>query len=355
MYQNFKYDLFTKIFAGFQQACMNKFDSSGKIFDAYAAWGVQGICLESGIKTIGYPGKKWGAIGDGKHTTTRYGEDAVPPPLPSDAKPAVIAARKKSLGVLFRNWHPGPLGFQVVSDAMFYYYSAAMLRAVATIQAVEAQHTSDKAALRSALASRWEKQPITVLRTDLPSPVHCKPEECRVETPPSCMNVEKPTFGKHQIFLLPMNATMNPYREHYDASKEGWSMNVKDEGKGNLVPAEEAHLEGCAHLDHCAGWNGNGKRAGWATFRLPRMDVGRIVVCSPIGKKGAEQFINGQVHFVFNGVEMPTPTKANAIWGKCVELQKKFNGPVNDIRGHCHLGVHIDSDSNVQISHIITQ
>ena len=31
---------------------------------------------------------------------TRYGENEVSP-------------RKDSLGVVFRNWHPGPLGFQV--------------------------------------------------------------------------------------------------------------------------------------------------------------------------------------------------------------------------------------------------
>ena len=49
------------------------------------------------------------------------------------------------------------------------------------------------------------------------------------------------------------------------------------------------------------------------------------------------------------------PTKANVVFGKCIELQKKFNGPVNDIRGHCHLGVWIDSTSNIKISHIITQ
>ena len=37
---------------------------------------------------------------------------------------------------VFRNWHPGPLGFQVVSDAIAYYYLKAMLKALAMIAEV---------------------------------------------------------------------------------------------------------------------------------------------------------------------------------------------------------------------------
>lgn len=40
----------------------------------------------------------WGVVGDGYHNTTRYGE------LEEDE------GRKESLGVVLRNWHPGPLG-----------------------------------------------------------------------------------------------------------------------------------------------------------------------------------------------------------------------------------------------------
>ena len=45
--------------------------------------------------------------GIGMHVTTRYGEHDIPEPLGSDASAAEIEARRKSLGVLFRNWHPG--------------------------------------------------------------------------------------------------------------------------------------------------------------------------------------------------------------------------------------------------------
>jgi hypothetical protein len=65
----------------------------------------------------------WGNSGDCQHTTTRYG------------KTDEGGAREKSLGVLWRNWHPGPLGFQMVSDAFGYLYMDAMLRAFDLIEA----------------------------------------------------------------------------------------------------------------------------------------------------------------------------------------------------------------------------
>jgi hypothetical protein len=66
--------------------------------ERYAKFGANGINLEQGLKAGAYKGKVWGAVGDGMHKTTRYGE--------SDD---VLEARKQSLGVVFRNWHPGPL------------------------------------------------------------------------------------------------------------------------------------------------------------------------------------------------------------------------------------------------------
>ena len=68
--------------------------------------------LKHGMKKA--PG--WGEVGDGIHTTTRYGE------LETDA-------RKKSLGVFYRNWHPGPLGFQVVADAIAWRLASAGVEA----------------------------------------------------------------------------------------------------------------------------------------------------------------------------------------------------------------------------------
>ena len=70
-----------------------------RLAERYAKFGANGINLDPGLKASGiYGGKVWGAVGDGRHNTTRYGED-----------PSVTEERRKSLGVVFRNWHPGPL------------------------------------------------------------------------------------------------------------------------------------------------------------------------------------------------------------------------------------------------------
>jgi len=74
---------------------------------AYARWGANGINLEAGLRAGPYAGKVWGAIGDGIHNTTRYGDDVL-----------VTKKRRDSLGVVFRNWHPGPLVSCLISVAL---------------------------------------------------------------------------------------------------------------------------------------------------------------------------------------------------------------------------------------------
>ena len=317
------------------------------LFDAYAKWGLNVVCLQSGLKTTKYVGKKWGAVGDGLHSTTRYGDLAVPPPLPASASKADIAARRKSLGVVFRNWHPGPLGFQAVADAIAYYYHLAIARALANIRSQVAIDGSAKA-----LRKRWPQKPPRVTTSMLPPPLICDPKICALGSPPSCMNVELPTFGKHQIFSLPMKHDMNPFKaKHYDSHSKGWQMEVSPD-KNLVPPDEQKYGKICAHSDRCAGWHSLGKASGWITFRLPRMDRGRIIVCSPAGKKGVEAFLTAGVQWFFNDQEL-TVTKKNVVFGKCLEVMSAFAGQVNDKRGHCHLGV--VSERPISISHVISQ
>jgi hypothetical protein len=164
------------------------------------------------------------------------------------------------------------------------------------------------------------------------------------------MNVELPTFGRHQIFSLPMDNDMNPYRkEHYDASATGWTLTVDRDV--NLVPDEERKYKECAHADRCAAWTSEGTASGWITFRLPRMDRGRIVVCAK-GKAGGQALLDDDVQFYFNDMLL-TPTGDNVVYGKCLEVMSEFVGGVNDGLGHCHLGV--VSSTSIAISHVISQ
>ena len=98
----------------------SQYNGDQKLKDAYRKFGYTVWSpLGSLYKHTSWKGKKWGEIGDSLHNTTRYGE-----------LPNVSETRRKSLGVVFRNWHPGPLGFQMISDAFAYYYAGAMLKAL---------------------------------------------------------------------------------------------------------------------------------------------------------------------------------------------------------------------------------
>ena len=118
----------------------------------------------------------WGYVGDGYHETTRYGEDEEDD------------ARKSSLGVVMRNWHPGPMGFQLTSDAFVYTYTLAVMKALDLIEADMNAGNDPR--------DKWaaSERPL-LMKGDLPAPKACDPEYCVVDEAPGCLNYELPTFG----------------------------------------------------------------------------------------------------------------------------------------------------------------
>lgn len=80
--------------------CGSKQDAA--LLRAYGPFGANVLCMANGIAQRGYRGKVWSAVGDNLHNTTREGD-----------RLATNDPRRQSLGVVWRNWHPGPLLFQV--------------------------------------------------------------------------------------------------------------------------------------------------------------------------------------------------------------------------------------------------
>eukprot|EP00466_Bigelowiella_natans_P018818 jgi/Bigna1/81206/fgenesh1_pg.78_\ len=274
--------------------CAAAIDENGFLLNAYGQYGVNIVCLQNGISQVaGYPGKKWGAIGDGFHTTTRYG-------APSN----VTDVRRRSLGVVFRNWHPGPLGFQVVSDAFSYHYTYALLRAVEKIT----QFLNENAGDKSKLSGRWPRGKRVLTIEELPKPRYCPEELCSQEEPPGCSNWEVPTYGRGQIRVLEPRDSMNPFKDEALPTDRGWQH--WEAGKRQLIPKEERNREGCEHLDVCAGLQGD-VESGLLTFRLPRMTVGRVMVCSPDGKQAGEKLIQ-DVEFRIEKEIISNPQQARA-------------------------------------------
>lgn len=139
----------------------------------------------------------WKFVGDGYHNTTRYGQL-----LPDDDP------RKESLGTVFRNWHPGPLGFEIAADAFAYVYATGVLMALDIIEAdmkhglnvldrwFDTQHRRDSDENDHTLKSLVHRDLFQLLpQEDLNEPLFCDPLYCSIPQPPSCLNYEKPTFG----------------------------------------------------------------------------------------------------------------------------------------------------------------
>ena len=54
--------------------------------------------------------------------------------------------------------------------------------------------------------------------------------------------------------------------------------------KSTLIPRAEQSMPECAHFDQCGAMEAtHGAKAGWITFRLPRMTRGLLIVCCPDG------------------------------------------------------------------------
>lgn len=176
-----------------------------ELADYYAKLGYNTFYMRTSHTLGGYPyeGREedyiiydYGHVGDGYHNVTRYGREETD------------ADRKDSLGVVMRNWHPGPLGFELSADAFSYVYSKAILEA---LDMIEGAFSNGKDPQDTWSASKRK----VVLKRSLPAPLHCDPLYCSVDQPPSCLNYEKPTFGYWGARLEDPNGSLNPHKgEH---------------------------------------------------------------------------------------------------------------------------------------------
>ena len=205
---------------------------------------------ENGIDRFG-----WGYVGDGYHNTTRYGE------LETDE------GRRDSLGVVLRNWHPGPLGFQTISDAFAMVYSKAIIRALDIIEdIINAGHSPN-------IWSASNRK--IVSKKSLPEPLHCDPEYCTVDEGPGCINYELPTYGVWGPRLEDPNNELNPHKgelqnwEVWQEPKDFWNLVAKED----VIYYQDREDKGiCKHLDACGGISATSSENGMVVFRLPKME-----------------------------------------------------------------------------------
>ena len=424
-----------------------------KMADQYAKFGANAFCMQPGIRMhAGWTGNTWGQVGDGMHTTTRYGEAGM---ADKDAFAAKYGFRTTgssgsgsssdnsdndndlilfgfenntevrsrnsargalgSLGVMYRNWHPGPLGFQVAADAFAFYYTHALLRAVEMIEEVIAgadddhdrsssfssstgSSTSVSAAALETLVAEFPATPRPMPSAGqpdaVPPPLYCKEDVCgsKVTDPPGCINFEKPTHGRAQIFVMDPESASNPMRNGNTISTEntatggeadaeedpdGWHLWAA--GLNPAIPRGEKQYPECQHLDRCAAMKPNrgstgyataseppttsqnaASKKGWITFALPTtMRIGRIFICCCCGKDCVQEtFIDSGAEFVFDGKVLTPPASGGFPLypeNKCMQLQAKFSGPLSNAHGHLYLSVRF-ANGNAHdhgISHVV--
>jgi hypothetical protein len=298
-----------------------------------------------------------GYVGDGYHNTTRYGED-------------LEEIRKHSLGVNMRNWHPGPLGFQTVSDVYTYTYTIALLKALDLIEqdmdnGIDPRDTwSDSTRLHMS-------------KDNLPAPILCNSEYCVVDEPPTCLNFELPTFGstgasvEHGNFppleeyfeklqspghtANPSNDNLNPFKDElqnwtmWHTPNDLWYMTTQED-KAYYQDREDRDV--CRHNDACGGISAQTVSDGSVVFRLPQMHVGLLIICgmeSPI-------YNNTNIEISYNNLVIELEQMDVYPNGKCTRLMKNFTTIEAQEKENNYLAIKVlsDMDKPIRITQVIT-
>ena len=245
------------------------------------------------------------------------------------------------------------MGFQTVADGHAYTYSLAVLGAFDMI--------ADAIKAKKEIYKLWSKERPIMMASDFSEPMFCDPLYCTVDEAPTCLNYELPTFGWYGASLTPADDSLNPYR----GELQNWTGWVIPADPWHMVPKSDQKTyaetpEFCSFPDRCAGLTAETGNEGRAVFKLPKMEVGLLVVCGCCGKEVAEDMFmeNEYIEVEFNNKRLLNTTWD--IWpnGKCVRLLKTHLEDGADIgnNGHSYLSIKVKPglEESVRISHIIT-
>lgn len=331
----------------------------------YASYGYNAFCIQTGLYFGGYDYDSeianeinrfgWQHHGDGYHNTTRYGEE-----LPDDDP------RKESLGVVYRNWHPGPLGFQIASDAFAYVYVSGLLLALDIIEedmdigtnVFERWFDTEG---RRVLVAEEEDQHAGQRRLlqlpplkNMPDPLFCDPVYCSTPHPPRCLNYELPTFGPQGINV---DSVTDVWSLWHESNK--WNYMVGKVDIAILKKKDDPEwYEKCRHLDACGGITTSGRGTGEIVYDLPveQMTAGLVFICVCCGKKIAESMVlnNDNLVFKLNGQILDKEGMDLYPADKCVRLLKGFEESGYQKEEKMLLSVEVlGGETEVKISHVV--
>ena len=282
-------------------------------------------------------------VGDGMHNTTRYGINET-------------KSRKDSLGVMMRNWHPGPLYFQFIADTYSYIYSRAILVALDVIEN-QISNKVDPGGI-------WTERPI-MLKDSLPSPRYCDPLYCVVSDPPKCLKYSTPKYGQWGARVEDPDDDLNPHK----GELQRWTIHEDNSSIIGRWPKSDRaffkkrnEIDLCNHKWSCNGITAATNDSGSVVFRLPSSEVGLVVICGiGEGNIGKKMFIsNTGIEIKYNGQALNR--SSFDVWphNKCVRLLKRFtSSSAVSKTGHEYLAIKIlnnltEREEPFGISHVIT-
>jgi len=261
------------------------------------------LYMQGGLQLYGYTkDHNEGTNGDKIHDNVRYAETQE-------------EFRRQKLGVVYRNWHPGPLQFQTLSDTLAFHMSYAILEAIKRI-------FSESDPVR-----KWGSDPESV---KLPKPLMCDKQQipCDTQTPPICHNGEKPTWGEPGVVYL------NKTDDRRVEKEDRWHRHL-DHPTELFGMREEAKLEKCHHLDQCGGWQRTrNQEAGWLEFLFPgKLEKGLLYFCAKgIGdaKSGGKEMLDQNPIIKVNGKLIPNGQMRD-VFGKCIQVTQPGDLPENTV------------------------
>lgn len=371
----------------------------------YAKYGFNAYLQERHLSLNGkFLGKIWGQEGDGLHNTTRKGESLFN--MINNENFEDVMDEVHSQGVVFRNWHPGPLGLQAVADAFTYLYLRAFINAIDRIK----QYQESDESIESLQKRFMKKDPAMEkdFQRNRPHPVHkltpinvmgedaqayrlninrdyfyssgaFNPDSSLINNYkgngveavllahilntnslselPGCLTFEKPTFGRSQIGIENADSPFNPYSDSIE-SNHYMPWEIIEGERTELMPAKDKSRPECAQPDRCGAIVSKGADNGWLVLRLPKITLGYVILCfAPLGCRNTRSDFQksfADYDFEFDGKSV-NPTKIFWSFGKkCVIIQRAFEGPVEDKTGHLFLGIRNRSQSCMSLSQIIS-
>jgi len=256
--------------------------------------------------------------------------------------------REGGPGVLFYNWHPGPLGFQVMADNWAYRYSLAIVMAMEKLEsAIEAGKNLKKEFPKSRPSLGTLPKNIACGKKHGAKTWMCKKGVFdQGFKSVNCSIGQYPQWGNGGLaswaYKTDENGrvTSEKYKFHEtkyrgkEKEKGKWTHGVfKDvsplgrslHGADGTPPHSEYQLNPyCRHYDK--GYTIQGYvNSGWIGFKLPAQNNGRILICSPVRGTGYSKGTYN-VDFKLDGNLLPGPYDFNKRYlESCMKLVEDKN------------------------------